>query len=196
MIIANVLGIFAFLFFLWSRLKEDYHFEKTFTLATYVLGGLFISYFIAKQFFPEFWFWIETIGIIIGFVVGVMAQKIRVYESFEGLLVGFLIWLSLVFMADSIVNSSLTSFLAFWVSLFCVILFFFLDSHYRRFSWYKSGRVGFSGLVTAGVFFLIRSVVALFNISVISLVGGLEGILSGVLSFVSFLLLFNLSKVK
>lgn len=196
MIIANILGIFAFLFFLWKRLKEDYHFEKTFTLAIYTLGGLLISFFVARQFFPDYWFWVEVVGIMVGFGIGVVRQKIRLYESFEGILIGFLIWLSLIFMADSIANTSLTSFLAFWVSLFCVILFFFLDAHYRRFSWYKSGRVGFSGLVTVGIFFLARSMVALFNITVISLVGSLEGILSGVLSFISFLLLFNLSRIK
>ncbi|MBL7036320.1 hypothetical protein ISR94_00540 [Candidatus Microgenomates bacterium] len=196
MIIANILGIFVFLFVLWHRLRQDYHFEKTFTLAFYTLTGVLISYLVAKQFFPEFWFWVESLGVLVGFSIGVIRQKMRVYESFEGVLIGLLIWLSLTFMADSVVNASLASFLAFWITVFSVFLFFFLDAHYRRFSWYKSGRVGFSGLAVTGIFFLTRSVVALLNIAVISLVGSLEGILSGSLSFISFLLLFNLSRKK
>lgn len=196
MIIANLIGFFVFLFFIWKRLKEDYHFEKTFTLAFYILLGLLISYFLAQKLLPQYWFWIELLGLAAGFSIGTMRLKMRVWESFEGVLVGGLIWLSLIFIADSVVNSSLLSFLAFWVCLFSVVLFFFLDAHYRRFSWYKSGRVGFAGLATTGVFFLTRSVVALLSLPVISLVGRFEGVFSGIMSFSAFLLLFNLSRQK
>lgn len=196
MIIANIIGFFVFLFFLWKRLKDDYHFEKTFTLAFYVLLGLLISFFVSKQFFSEYWFWMELFGVVAGFAIGIIRLKMRVFESFEGVIVGGLIWLSLVFIADSIINSSLSSFLAFWVTFFCVFIFFFLDAHYRRFSWYASGRVGFAGLVTVGIFFLIRSMVALLLVPVISLSGRLETILSGIISFSAFLILFNLSRQK
>lgn len=193
-IIANIVGLFSFLFVLWKRLREDYHYEKFFTLAFFTLSGFLLSAIASNYLFKDYWFWTESLGIIVGFAVGVWRQKMRIWESFDAIFVGLLIWLSLVFFADSVKSSSLSSFLAFWVTLFCVVVFFFFDAHYRRFSWYKSGRVGFAGLATSGVFFLIRSIVALFVSGVISFVGSWEGIISGSVSFISFLLLFNLSR--
>lgn len=194
MIIANIAGIFAFLFFVWKRLREDYHYEKIFSLAFYVLLGFLISFVVSLQFFKDYWFWIQFAGVALGFIIGVWRQKIKIFESLEPLVVGFLAWLSLFFLSDSITSSSVYSFAAFWVSLSCVFIFFFFDSYYRRFSWYKSGKVGFSGLATLGIFFLVRSLVALLNLPVISLVGIFDAVVSGAISFLAFLTLFNLSR--
>lgn len=196
MVIANVLGIFFFLFFLWRRLKEDYHFEKTFTLATYILLGILVTFLTSKYLLPDYWFWLIFLGSFLGFLLGVKLLKMRFYETFDGVFLGLLSWIGLIFLSDSIIQTSLYSFLAFWVTVVLVFLFFFLDSQYRRFSWYKSGRIGFTGLATAGTFFLIRSVVAAFSLPVISFLSNWEGLVSGVVSFLFFLLLFNLSRTK
>ena len=194
MVIANILGILIFLFLLWKKLKEDYSYERIFNLATLILIGLLVGFLISKKVLPEFWFFLELIGVGIGFVIGVIKFKLNFFETFEGVVIGFLPLLTLFFLSDSIKNSSLSSFLAFWLSLICIFLFFLVDTYYRSFSWYKSGRVGFSGVFIAGLFFLIRALISIFFPDVISLSGNFEGYISGTLAFILFLLLFNLSR--
>src|SRR3989339_632177 len=140
MVIANILGILIFLFLLWKKLKEDYSYERIFNLATLILIGLLVGFLISKKVLPEFCFFLELIGVGIGFVIGVIKFKLNFFETFEGVVIGFLPLLTLFFLSDSIKNSSLSSFLAFWLSLICIFLFFLVDTYYRSFSWYKSGR--------------------------------------------------------
>jgi hypothetical protein len=187
MLIANVLGIFLFLLLIWKRLKDDYHYEKIFNLCAFVLSGFLLGLVISKSFLPTFWFWIIVSGIVLGFGIGINRLKIKFFESFEGLIIGILPWTGLFFLSDAIINASLSSFLLFWFTLICVFLFYFLDSHYRRFTWYKSGRVGFAGVLTLAVFFVIR---AIFFVSTY------ESYVSGTVAFLLFLLLFNLSRSK
>ena len=106
---------------------------------------------------------------------------------------GILPWLGLIFLKDSIKLSSLTSFLAFFAVACLLTLFAYLDASYKNFSWYRSGRVGFSGLTTLGVLFLLRAAFASFFPDVISFVK-YEAILSGVAAFVIFLAIFNLAR--
>lgn len=194
MIISNIFGILIFLFLIWKRLKEDYSFEKIFNFGALILIGLLVGFLVSKKILPSYWFFIELIGIAIGFTIGILKLKLKFYESFESVIIGLFPLLTLFFLTDSIKNSSLYSFLAFWLSLICIFLFFLVDSYYRSFSWYKSGRVGFSGLLIAGVFFLIRSLISLFFPNVISLSGAFEIYISGTVAFAFFLLLFNLSR--
>ncbi|KKT33345.1 MAG: hypothetical protein UW21_C0012G0005 [Candidatus Woesebacteria bacterium GW2011_GWB1_44_11b] len=55
--------------------------------------------------------------------------------------------------------------------------------------------MGFSGLLVAGLFFLIRAGVATAFPTVLSFVGGVEGTVSGIVAFAFFLGLYNLSRV-
>lgn len=194
MLIANILGILVFLFLLWKRLKEDYSYEKIFNLAFMILLGLSLGFLISKKVLPEFWFFWEMIGIGTGFTLGVIKFKLKFFETFEATVISLLPILTFFFLSDSIKNSSLSSFLAFWLNLICVFVFFLVDTYYRSFSWYKSGRVGFSGVFVAGLFFLIRALISLFFPNVISLSGVFEIYISGTLAFILFLLLFNLSR--
>lgn len=196
MVIANFLGISVFLFFLWKRLKEDYHYDKIFNLGSVTLTGLFIGLLISKYFLPAYWFWIGTAFMLVGFGVARYRLKIRFFESFEAIIIGLMPWLSVVYVIDAINNSSLSSFLAFWISAICIFVFFFLDSQYRGFSWYKSGRVGFAGVLMAGIFFALRLLVSVFFKDVISLVNDIEVYLSATVAFGFFLLLYNLSRIK
>lgn len=183
MLIANVLGIFILLFLLWRTLKEDYSFEKIFNLGFLILIGYFISLVLSKYVVSNMWFWIILLGIIAGFTVGILKQKMKFFESFEALIVGLLSWVSFVFLSDSINKFSLISFLAFWISFVCIFIFYFLTSHYRSYSWYKSGKVGFAGVITAILFFIFRCLLFL-NIY--------EIIFSGTIVLTLFLLLYKL----
>lgn len=194
MIIANVVGIVFLFYFLWKRLKEDFHFEKIFTLGVYILAGIIIGLLISRNNLDKGWFWLSLTGGLAGFLIGLKRLKMSFFEALEALLIGLLGWLDLFYFAHSIENFNALSFVAFWVTLCLFFLFLFLEGHYRRFSWFKSGKVGFSGLVVSLSFFLIRTVIALFNLSVISFLPSGESILSGLTTLILLVMLYKLSK--
>jgi len=196
MIIANIVGCLALFYLLWKKLKEDYHYERIFNLCFSLLIGVIISFFASKYFLKDYWFWIYVLGVSLSFTFGIIRQKIKFFESFEGLVIGILPWLGLYFFVEAIRMSSLFNFVAFWIVLLLVFIFFFLDSQYRKYTWYKSGKVGFSGVVTTILFFLIRSILGIFFPNIASLAPNFESILSGTFAFSFFLLLYNLARVK
>lgn len=193
MVISSSFGIMFVFFFLWKRLKDDYHYEKIFNLAFFVILAQFIGFVVASNFLPTYWFWIELGFIALAFVLTIQKQKIKLFESLDGVTLGFLSWLSLYYMVEAVAKSSLSSFVAFWVCLLLVFLFFFLDTQYRRFSWYRSGRVGFSGLVTLILFFLIRLIFTFTFPYLVSLSGSFDMYLSGISLLTFFILLYRLS---
>jgi len=196
MLIANLLGIFSFLFTIWKRLKDDYHPEKIFSLGFLILGICLPASLISKFLFPFYWFWIVFASCVVGLFIGVRLYKTRFFESFEAVFLGLLIWLDILFLTDTTSSSSLLSFIAFWVCLMAIFLFFFLDTRYKSFVWYKSGKVGFSGLFVFCILFLIRSVVAFINVPVISFIGRLDGFISLSVGFLGLFSLYKLSCLK
>ncbi|MEK7472993.1 MAG: hypothetical protein AAB625_03060 [Patescibacteria group bacterium] len=186
MVIANLLGVFLFFFFLWKRLKDDYHYEKVFNLAVIILIGLSLGFFTSLKFFSDYWFWLEIVGVALGFTFVIKNQKIKFIESFEGLIIGLLPWLGLYYLANAILTYNLISFLYFWLVSVSVFLFFFFDTQYKKFTWYKSGRVGFSGIATLAIFFVLRA--GLFYNNTVEL------ILSSVAALLLIILLYNLSR--
>lgn len=185
MLIANIVGSILFLYLYWKRLRDDYTSEKIFNSGFILIIGIVLSFLVSKFFLPNYWFWIVFITVFIIEAFIVLKFKFKLFESLDALIVSVLPWLSLFYLSESIVKRSLFPFLIFWISLICLFLFFFFDNYYRTFAWYKSGRVGFSGLMTLGIFFLIRTIAFTPN---------LERIFSGTVVFISFLLLFNLSR--
>lgn len=190
------MGIILFLFLFWKHLKEDYPANQIFSTAFYVLLGILAGFLLAKKFFPSAWFWSESAGVALGFSLGALRYKLRLFESLEALTTSLLVWLGVYFLKDSVVATSLPSFLAFF-GVTCLITFYaFLDSRYKNFTWYSSGKAGFSGLITLGLFFLVRAGFASFFPFVISFVDKYEAILSGVTAFIFFLATFNLARQK
>lgn len=193
MIIANLFGSLFFMFFLWKRLKEDYHFERIFNLGVYVLSGVLIGAVISLRYFGNYWFWICLAMVLVTYLIGRYRQKIRFFESFESVIAGFIPWLGLIFISDSVMNASLSSFLAFWVMLCLLVLFFFIDSKYRRVSWYRSGKVGIAGVLTGFLFFVVRAGFSVTGYSAISFAPMLEPVISGLTAFVFVILLYKLN---
>lgn len=196
MIIANIFGILLLFFFLWKRLKDDYHYEKIFNLAFLILFGLLIGFFLSISFAPKFWFWIELLSVSIFFFISIKRQRIKFFESLDGLIIGLLPLLAVNYLVDAVNKSSLSSFLAFWTVLISIFAFFFLDAQYRRFSWYKSGRVGFAGVATVILFFLIRIALYLIYPQTLSFVTPYDLYLSSTFAFSFFLVLYSLSRSK
>jgi hypothetical protein len=189
-----LLGLFVFLFIFWKRLKEDYASEIIFKTAFNMVLGVAVGYLVAKKLAPEWFFYIELIGIVIGLLVSSFRLRVRLFETVEASVLGFLPWLSIFFLQDSVRNFSFTSFLGFVAILIFIFVFYYLDGHYKQFSWYGSGRVGFVGLATMALIFLSRSVVATFGITMLSFVGRYESIISGASAFICFILIYNLGR--
>jgi hypothetical protein len=193
-ILLNTFGILFFLFIFWKKLKEDYTSTNTFSTALYILFGIGVFNILANRFLPQWWFWLDFLGASLGFALGVMRFKFRFFESLEAAVVALLPWLSLVFLGDAVLNSNLSSLIGSLVLLLIVVFYIFLDTHYKKFTWYKSGKVGFAGLITLGALFLIRIAVAVMFPFVLSFSGSIDSIISGVIAFTSFLLVFNLAR--
>jgi len=192
----TLLGIFIFLFLFWRRLKEDYTPNQIFGTAFYALFGALGANLISIYFLPSWWFWLDLFGALLGVTLGILRFHLRVFETLEALVLATLPWFGLILLSDFIETTGVSSGVGATVILVLVGLFYFLDTHYKGFTWYKSGRVGFSGLTVAGAFFLIRAAVAATSVNVLSFVNGKEAVLSGLLAFVSFLAVYNLAKEK
>jgi hypothetical protein len=193
-ILLNIVGIIFFFFLFWKKLREDYDSESIFTFAVFIVAGIGIFSFVSQKILPQWWFWASCLGTTLGFMLGRLKFKFRFFESLEAATIGLLPWLSFVFLQDAISNTSLPSLIAFIVLLLVIAFYAFLDVHYKKLTWYKSGKVGFSGLTTLGVLFLIRTAVAAGFPSMLSFLGPIDSIISGVIAFTSFLLVFNLSR--
>jgi hypothetical protein len=193
--LTGLIGCLVFLFIFWKRLKEDYASEIIFKLATYILTAMFISWLISIRFFLEGFLWFEFIGGIIGLGISFRLLKVRFYETLEAFVIASLPWVALTLLKSSVVDSSLSSFIAFIASLVMIFVYYFLDYHYKEFTWYKSGKIGFSGLTTLALIFVTRSLLALTGIHVLSFVSKFEGIISGAFAFICFILIYNLGRV-
>lgn len=192
----NISGILVFLFIFWKRLREDYTVGQIFTTGLYMITGIFSAVIISTRFLGPWWFWLSFAGAALGLVLGVLKFKLRFFETFEAGVAATLPWLGVVFLSDSIEKSNLTSFIGFIIIILLIVLFYFLDVHYKKFAWYKSGRVGFTGLTTLGLLLLLRAAVAPIMPDMLSFSGKYEAIISGMLAFVSFLLVFNLARTR
>lgn len=203
----SVLGFLPFLFVFWRRLKEDYSSSQIFESGFYIIFGVFFLGLLGLWVLPAFvhsspifstaglWFWGAFAGFVLGLTISVVKLNLRFFESFEAGSLGMLIWLALIYLTDSLKNSSLPSLIAFGVCLALICLFFFLSGRYKKFTWYRSGKIGFTGLATLGIFFFFRVLVALFFPFVLSFVGRVDALLSGAVSFILFLLLYNLAEI-
>jgi hypothetical protein len=194
-IISSLAGALIFLFLFWRKLKEDYFPSLIFSTAFYMLLGIAVGILLSKLFFPPLWFWSTFVGISCGVSLGIIRFRLRTYETIEAAAISILPWVTLVFLTDAAKTSSLSSFIAGVGCVLLIVLYKFVYSRYKNFSWYASGRVGFSGLVTLAVFFLARACLALFFPSVLSFVK-VETLISASVAFGLMLAIFNLARKK
>lgn len=195
-ILSTVLGIIIFLFLFWKKLKEDYASEIIFKSALYILIGTAAGWLLSFRLIPAAFMWFAFFGALAGLGLAVKSFKVRFYETLEAVVIGSLPWISLIFLRDSVLKFSLPSFIAFLATLIFIFVYYYFDQHYKEFSWYKSGKIGFSGLSILAIIFLTRSVVALVGIPVVSFLSKYEVEASSVAAFVSFMLIFNLGRKK
>ena len=196
-ILTNLVGVLVFLFIFWKRLREDYSSEIIFKTAFEILIGILAGSLLSSKFLPVGFFWLAILGALIGLAIVIFSLRVKFYETFEALIISSFPWISFVFLLDSITHSSLSSFFAFIAILIFVFISYYLDAHYKNFTWYRSGKIGFAGIVTVALFFIARALLAIFGISMVSFVSlRFEALISGVAAFICFILLYNLAKIK
>ena len=124
LIVANVLGVLAFLFIFWKRLKVDYIGNQIFSSAFIVLAILTIAKLIATYFLAAWWFWLSLLSVSAALLLAIKRYRLRVFETLEAQVISLLPWLSLLFLADSIINSNTYSLVGFILITLLIILFF------------------------------------------------------------------------
>lgn len=196
LILVNGFGLLAFAFLVWKRLKEDYSGQQIFTSVIYLALGFFIFCFVAMRIIYPYWFWVGMVGLVLSGALGIWRFHLKTYELVEAVVIGFLVWLAIIFLTDSVINSSLFSFINFALLVGLSGFFYFLDNHYRTFAWYRSGKIGFAGLMSAGLFFLVRGIFAGLYPTVLSFANHFEVYFSAIASFIFFLLTYNLSRTR
>ncbi len=192
----NTLGILIFLFLYWKKLKEDLGVEIIFSSAYIIIGAILASYFMAIKFLPNWIFWMEILGLILSLSFSIYKFKMKIFETLDATVISLLPWLSLTFLKDSVVNASIASFISFVSVLIFIFIYYFVDSRYKRFTWYRSGKIGFSGLFTLFVFFLVRSTTSLIIPSVLTFTSVFEPYISGALSLLSILVILYLGRIE
>ena len=187
-------AVIMFLFLFWRQLKDDYPHQTIFTSSFYVLLGITVFYFLSINYREEWWFWFSGAGALIGFLISVLRFDLKITETLDATLLAIntLVIASYFYLGSIAGNIHLYFFALFHLALY--ILFWYLNENYKKFSWYRSGKIGFAGLATLGFYLIIRSLIALYFPDMISFVGREDAMISATLAFISFLGLYNLSK--
>lgn len=204
-VVASAIGIFGFLFLFWRRLKEDYSatliFSAAFNIVGFLLAGFILFNGISQRIMPtaifnsrELWFWGAFAGFLVGFRYSLVKFKLKGVETFEASVLGILFWAGIGYVLNFLQARDTYS---IWLGVsvfFLIFLFYFLDKRYKSFSWYKSGRIGFSGIFVGGMYFIFRAIFGLFNPDAFSVIGKVDIIPSAVVAFLLFFSLYNLSE--
>lgn len=189
-IIATCFIIFCFVF--WRELKEDYIPSQIFSTALTIGFFLLLSYLLSAYFFKQYRFWLLTISIILGYVIGSKRTGLKYYEGYDNMILGVLV--SLVASSFILIKYFSIAWVLFYASVILSLgIFILIRRNYKAFIWYKSGKRGFSGLFTVGVFFLLRSIISFAKPDFTLALTEYDMFISGLISFASFLNIFILA---
>lgn len=172
----NSLAVFAFAFILWRKLKEDYSHEDVFkfTLAISVACGL--GLWVGSAWLAGFVFWVVALaGMGAGYLY-LRKLNLKFFEVIDALALGIFCALILVYLGHFIslfpeINNFVPSMSGInyyhlahiLLILSLIILYDYFMKNYRRFAWYPSGKIGFSGLASLALFFFMHGVINLFK---------------------------------
>lgn len=192
-----VIGPFIYLFLYWRSLRQDYSVESIFGSGIFKVFLVILFVFLSNKYLASsleqnqiinpkgLWFWFGCLGLIFGLVYTVLYKKFKFFETLEAETPGLLIWLGLILLVQRIWAGS--------IYFVLTIFYYILANNYKKISWYRSGKIGFSALFTLGVFFLIRSSLAIYNPAILMLAGRMDGVLSAGFAFLCFFSIYNLS---
>ena len=185
------LGSLLYLFNYWRRLREDYSGNQIFGSAMIVFALLAVSLLVSGFINSEYWFLLFFLSTAVGIVIGAKRFKLKLFEVFDATISSWLIMgFCLVLSMNLFVFPKIEYLITQAGLIFLSAIFVFIDKRYANMSWYKSGKVGLSGLFTLAVFFLLKCILAaVFNDVV--LFGQVRDIVfSGSTAFLLFLTIF------
>lgn len=190
----DLIGAFFLFFLFWLRLKEDYPSFSIFSILFFILFGIIGARFISFFLFPTFWFWLSFLGASLGFLFSYFKFNLRFFESLEAFFISFFPWIFSIFLFENTQLLDFRLFLYLLFFIFLALLFFYFEKKYKSFSWYRSGRIGFSGISVALLFFISRLILAFFYPDMLSFSGKSEKFLSGFLVCLLFGLMLFLAR--
>lgn len=192
-LLLQMFGVFMFLYITWRRLKEDYIsnqiFNLLFTMGLIVGVSVLTSYYFLKIYM----LWIFFLTFFFGNIIGSKKFGLKFIEVFEAEIFAILFYFAIAF-STFLISGDPGKILLYCSFLFLIPTFILVEKNYKNFLWYKSGKRGFTSMFTIGMFFLIRSIIALVNPSMVFLLLDYDPIVSGIISFVSFSIIFYLGK--
>lgn len=163
------LGGISFSFILWKRLREDYPPEPVFSVTLVLLGvGLLAASFLGAV--GDFSFWIGTLLLSVAGFYTIKKLGFKFFEFVDAVVPAFFLLSFFVSLASVVKNPTNPVLLAqVAVPLFSLVVYNFFIARYRQFSWYPSGKVGFAGLSSLGVYFVLRGAVVFYKTPVLPL---------------------------
>jgi len=195
-IVANFFGAVLFLYLLWRRLKEDYKREDVISAAFLILIADYLGFLLAKYLLPGWWFWVCLVFSFSALYFSSRKFKIKIFEAIDAYVFSSFSLLTMYLLQLLISDPSLVLGLTFLVSLIFVAAFLVVNANYKRFRWYKSGRVGFTGIAISALFFLTKGVIALFADGVVLFSGVVEPYLAFTLVAVCVFIIYRLSRTQ
>jgi len=192
-IILQPIGIVVFLYITWRRLKEDYLSSQIFNLLFTNILIILASIIVTNYFLRDYIFWAFLIGFLIGSVFASIKFGLKFIEVIEAEVFAILFYFTIIFLRF-IPLGSVNELLLLATFVLLIPIFIMVERNYKNFAWYRSGRRGFTSMFIIGLFFLIRSLIALINPSMVFLLLDYDPIISGIISFVSFSIIFYLGR--
>lgn len=164
-------GALVSLFIVWKKLREDYPEADIFSVSMLIVGGTGAGYLLSLFLFGVLQFWVCLMGGLAALAFAAKKFSMRAFEVFEAFVPAVFVFLLILAVTQKIVRQPLwisgawpfgLNFIEPGLSLGALFIFIILNTRYRRFLWYPSGRIGFASLVTVILYFWTRSAVALF----------------------------------
>lgn len=204
LVITYFFALIGYLFIYWRRLKEDYAPQVIFASGFIIIISIAVASLIALIAFGSvsYAFWI-AIGIyLVAFYFVLKKYRLRGYETFEASGMGLLFIVLVSSLWSFVASPNPASFVLVLLPILAHLIFGFLDSRYKRFTWYSSGRVGFAGLTAILLYFLMRSVVVVFAPSTMLsfsgsiVLGKIDIVFCGITAALLFIYIYSLAKGK
>jgi hypothetical protein len=193
-----LLGI-IYLFLFWRKLREDYYQEALFSLSlvqVLVLTGLYwlIQYRLVLNFY-----YLEVVFVVIAYLLVSLWFKrgeVNKIEIIEGSLIAYwwvnLFWCTLLLFKDWSHWQSLG--LEVFVTVLSLVVYLIVNNNYKKFGWYRSGRVGIAGLTALGAALLLKGSVVFVFPTVFHF--PIAPLIFGAFAFLDFMLVYMLANQK
>jgi len=182
------------LFILWKKLRDDYIGSQIFGLGFgiyfFLIAGLLLFHYFKILYFE--WIVIAApLGVVFYYVYRV---KMRLNELVNALAPSLYMGSIYYYLMIVILKNNYFSLFGIVLSVLFIIIYFLLEKNYKKFQWYKSGKVGFSGLFVAGAYFFVNSALAVLVPDMVFFSGKINAIISLLLGLTAVLALVRLSK--